>query len=105
MRKWNTLFLMLALLMMPAAGNAQELPELFSAVYNSAKEGLRNGMQQAAAGMEQELTLAVSVQDARIEEGKSVTLTVTAGNPRPADTPVTIELLLPERLSASPDVR
>ena len=105
MRKWNTLFLALALLLFPAAGSAQELPELFSAVYNSAKEGLKSGMQQAAAGMEKELTLSISLQDARIEEGKNITLTVTATNPRPADTPVTIELLLPQRLSAAPDAR
>ena len=78
MRKWNTLFLMLALLLVPAAGSAQELPELFSAVYSGAKEGLQSGMQQAAAGMERELTLGIAVQNAKIEEGKTVTLTITA---------------------------
>ena len=103
MRKWNTLFLMLALLLVPAAGSAQELPELFSAVYSGAKEGLQSGMQQAAAGMERELTLGIAVQNAKIEEGKTVTLTITAENPRPVDTPVTFKLLLPQRLTAGPD--
>ena len=103
----NTLFkvctMMLALLLVPAAGGAQELPELFSAVYSSAKEGLHSGMQQAAAGMDRELTLGVAVQSAKVEEGKTGTLTVTAENPRPVDTPVTFKLLLPQRLTAGPD--
>ena len=72
MRKWNTLFLMLALLLVPAAGSAQELPELFSAVYSGAKEGLQSGMQQAAAGMERELTLGIAVQNAKRNQIKNV---------------------------------
>jgi len=104
-RKWNTLCLTLALLLVPAAAGAQELPELFSAVYTSAMDGLKSGMEKAAAGMEQELTLELSLQSARIEEGKPVTLSVVAGNPRPVDTPVTIELKLPQRLAVKPDMR
>lgn len=103
MRKWNMTFLLLALLLLPAAGTAQELPELFSAVYDGIGEGLQSGVAAALAGMDQELTLEMKAQSTRVEEGKTVTLEIAAGNPRPTETKVSLALALPERLSAAPD--
>lgn len=103
MRKWNIMFLALCLLLLPAAGTAQELPELFSAVYDGIGEGLETGVTAALAGMEQELELEMKARSARIEEGKTVTIEITAGNPRPTQTAVRLSLALPERLSAAPD--
>ena len=97
------LLLALALLCIPAAGTAQELTGLFSAVYDGVGEGLEAGAIQALAGMDQELTLGLSPSEARIEEGKTLRLTITAGNPRPQETSVSIALTMPERLAAQPD--
>jgi len=51
--------------------------------------------------MEEELGVSMQVTDARLEEGKTLVLTVTATNPRLADTPVSFALKLPERLSCA----
>ena len=40
MKKWNMMMLAMALGCMPAAGMAQELPDLFAAVYEGVGEGL-----------------------------------------------------------------
>lgn len=103
MRKRTLLLLALALLLLPAAGTAQELPDLLSAVYDGIGEGLKEGTVAALAGMDQELTLEIEPESARIEEGKTLRLTVTAGNPRPVETAVTISLRLPQRLAVTPD--
>ena len=102
MKKGFLLVLAAMLAMLPAAGWAEGLPELFTAVQEGVSEGLTLG---AAQAMDGDLTLELSVGDAgsgaRIEEGQSLTLTLTAGNPRPEDTPVTIELHLPQRLHSA----
>lgn len=101
MKKRNMLLLALALALAPAAGSAQDLPELFTDVYESIGEGLEQGAVLAMNSLNQELTLAMETDSARIEEGKTVRLTVTAGNPLAMDAEVEITLELPERLHAS----
>lgn len=103
MKKWNMLLLTLALASMPAAGFAQELPDLFAAVYEGVGEGLTQAAQIAGADAQQELTLAVVPEAERIEEGKTIKVTVTAGNPLEKDVAVSFALLLPQRLAAAPD--
>ena len=97
------LLLALALLCLPAAGMAQELNGLFSAAVGGISDGLEESARMAIEGMEQELTLELSPEAERIEQGRALRLTITAGNPRPQETDVSIALLLPERLSAVPD--
>lgn len=97
------LLLALALLCLPAAGTAQELDGLFSAVVGGISDGLEESARMALAGMEQELTLGLAPEAERIEQGRALRLTITAGNPRPQETVVSIALLLPARLSAAPD--
>ncbi|MBQ7885917.1 MAG: hypothetical protein IJ313_03385 [Clostridia bacterium] len=96
MRKWNMMLLALLLVTMPTAGLAQDLPELFTEVYESIGEGLAAGVQQAQS----ELTLTLKTDSARLEEGKTVLLTVTAGNPLPSETAVSFALTLPEHVTA-----
>ncbi len=101
MKKRNILPLALALALAPAAGSAQDLPELFTGVYQSIGEGLAQGAALAQGSMAEELTLTLETDGARVEEGRTVGLTVTAGNPMAAPVDVTITLDLPERLRAS----
>lgn len=103
MKKWNVMLLALALLMLPAAGLAQDLPDFLSAVYTGLGEGLEQGAMQAMAAMDQELTLEMIPSSERIEEGQTIVLTVKAGNPRPQAANVKITLDLPERLTAVQD--
>ena len=103
MKKWNMMLLILAMLALPATGMAQDLPDFLSAVYTGAKEGLEQGAMQAMAAMDQELTLEVIPESARIEEGQTILLTVKAGNPRPQEETVTVTLSLPKRLNIAPD--
>lgn len=103
MKKWNMLLLALMLACMPAAGFAQELPDLFAAVYQGVGEGLAQAAEIADADAQQELTLAVAPEGERIEEGRTLKVTVTAGNPLEKDVAVSFALLLPERLVAAPD--
>lgn len=103
MKKWNMMLLILATLALPATGMAQDLPDFLSAVYTGAKEGLEQGAMQAMAAMDQELTLEVIPESARIEEGQTILLTVKAGNPRPQAETVTVTLSLPKRLNIAPD--
>ena len=103
MKKWNLMLLALAIMLLPAAGLAEDLPDFLSAVYTSASEGLQQGAVQAMAAMDQELTLEMTPSSERIEEGQTVSLTVRAGNPRPQTANVKITLELPERLKAAPD--
>jgi len=103
-KKWNMMLLALTLLMLPAAGLAQDLPDFLSAVYESAGEGLEQGAMQAMAAMDQELTLEMIPSSERIEEGQTICLSVKAGNPRPQATNVRITLDLPGRLTVMPDL-
>lgn len=100
------ILLPLVLLMMttPAAAGAEELPQLFAAVKDGATEGMMEGAVMAYAGMAEELTLALAPENMRLEEGKTLQLTITAGNPRPQDTNVTFTLKLPERLQAAQEL-
>lgn len=101
MKKRNMLLLALLLALAPAAGSAQDLPELFEDVYESIGEGLAQGAELAANSLGEELTLSLQADSARVEEGKTVLLTVTAGNPLAREVSVGITLELPERLRAS----
>jgi len=103
-KKWNMMLLALMLLMLPATGSAQDLPDFLSAVYTGIGEGLEQGAMQAMAAMDQELTLEVLPSSERIEEGQTIFLTIKAGNPRPQAANVRITLSLPQRLAAAPDV-
>lgn len=101
MKKRNMLLLALLLALAPAAGSAQDLPELFGDVYESIGEGLAQGAGLAADSLGEELTLSLTTDSARVEEGKTVVLTVTAGNPLAREVSVGVTLELPERLRAS----
>lgn len=103
MKKWNVLMLSALLALAPAAGFAQDLPQLFTTVYESVGEGLERSAEAAMAAAGQELTLDMALSDARVQAGKPVVLTVTAGNPRPWDTQVVFSLGLPAHLSAQQD--
>lgn len=103
MKKLCMMTLAALILLWPAAVSAQGLPDFLSAVYDGIGEGLEAGVSQALASVDQELTLDVVPSQGRVEEGKTITLTVTAGNPRPQETTVQIELKLPERVAAAQD--
>lgn len=96
MRKWNTLLLALLFAAAPAAGMAQDLPQLFTEVYESIGEGLAQGV-QAANG---ELTLSLETDDARLEEEAAMLLTIRAGNPLPYEAAVSFSLALPQHVTA-----
>ncbi|MBQ8620105.1 MAG: hypothetical protein IJ418_21725 [Clostridia bacterium] len=119
MRKWNMMLLALLLVIMPAAGLAQDmglaqpagaepvasaeqgLEELFTEVYESIGEGLHMGAQQAQMAVQSDLTLRMETESARLEEGKTVLLEITAGNPLPQDTAVSFALALPGHVTAN----
>ena len=106
MKKGFLLVLAAMLALLPTAGGAEGIPELLSAVQEGIGEGLAAGARQTEWAMDGDLTLTLFAGDedgARIEEGQHLTLTLTAGNPRPVDTPVTIELHLPQRLGMATD--
>ena len=92
------MLLALLLVTMPAAGLAQELPQLFTEVYESIGEGLSAGAKMAM--QERELTLSMVTDGERLEEGGSLLLTVTAGNPLPYETKVGFALTLPQHVTA-----
>ena len=95
MRKWNAMLLALLFAAAPAAGMAQDLPQLFTEVYESIGEGLAQGAQAAHS----ELTLSLETGDVRLEEGKTVQLTVKAGNPLPCEAAVRFSLALPAHVT------
>ena len=103
MRKCMTMLLLLALLCFPGAAQGEGLQDLFTAVYDGVGEGLETGVTAALSAMGEELTVDLAAQDGRIETGKTLSLTITAGNPRPQETEVSFVLSLPERLAAAPD--
>lgn len=100
MRKWNMMLLALLLVALPAAGLAQDMPQLFGEVYESIGEGLAQGVQTANLAMDRELTLSMAVDGERLEEGKSLQLTITAGNPLPHEASVSFSLVLPQHVTA-----
>lgn len=100
MRKWNMMLLALLIAVMPAAGMAQDLEQLFGEVYESIGEGLVQGVQAAGRAMESELTLSMEADGERLEEGKTLTLTITAGNPLEHETAVSFDLALPQHVTA-----
>ena len=97
MKKTWMLAIALLMLVLPAAGMAQGLPDFLSA----AGEGIAQGAEAVSQSMAQELELTMTADGARIEEGQTRVATITAVNPRAADTPVTLALSLPERLSCA----
>ena len=97
MKKTWMLAIALLMLVLPAAGMAQGLPDFLSA----AGEGIAQGAEAVSQSMAQELELTMTADGARIEEGQTRVVTITAVNPRAADTPVTLALSLPERLSCA----
>lgn len=88
-------------LALPAAGDAQGLPEFLSAVGEGVGEGVAQSAAKIAASMEAELGLALAADDTRIEDGQTLTLSITAENPRTTQTAVTFALELPERLACA----
>ena len=99
MKKICLIVLAAVCLLLPAAGMAQGLPDFFQAVQTGLSEGLAVGAAQTAAAMDKDLTLEISAQESRVEEGQTVVVTVTAQNPRPVDAEVSLMLALPERLT------
>ena len=99
MKKICLIVLAAVCLLLPAAGMAQGLPDFFQAVQTGLSEGLAVGAAQTAAAMEKDLTLEISAQENRVEEGKTVVVTIAAQNPRPVETEVSLTLALPERLA------
>ena len=108
MRKKNKVCLLAALALMMAApteSRAQGLPEFLDVVGEGMAQGVAKGAAQIAASMEEELGLSLSLSDVRVEGTDTVTLMVTAENPRVMQTPVSFALDVPERLACSGDVR
>lgn len=101
MKKWSKLILGALLLLIPMGGRAEETPDLLSAVAQGLSEGLSEGLLGETKENAQELTLSLNAADARIEEGHTLLLSVTAGNPYPDATDVTLTLDLPGRLSCA----
>ena len=96
MKKWCLMVAAMLCLMIPTVGSAQGLPDFLQAVQSGLSEGLSAG----SAAMEKDLALSMTLSDSRVEEGRDVTLTIRAENPRPAETGVSLTLNLPERLAA-----
>lgn len=99
MKKTCILALAALCLALPATGAAQGLPDFLTAVGEGVQEGVAVGA--AAVAESEELTLALELGDTRVEAGKPLGLTVTAVNPRAVDTPVTLTLNLPDRLTCA----
>lgn len=94
------MLLALLLVLLPQAGMAQDLPQLFTEVYESIGEGLAAGAQAAQQITDSELTLSLNADSERLEEGKTAGLTLTAGNPFVHETQVSFALTLPEHVTA-----
>ena len=99
MKKICLIVLAAVCLLLPAAGMAQGLPDFFQAVQTGLSEGLSVGAAQTAAAMDKDLTLELSAQEDRVVEGRTVVVTITAQNPRPVETNVSLTLATPERLT------
>ncbi len=94
-------FLCALLTLLPLGATAESLPEVLGAVSQGLTEGLTEGLEKAAQFPDQDLSLTLTAEDTRIEEGRTLLLTITAGNPYPAAADVTLTLELPERLSCA----
>ena len=105
MRKWNMMLLALLLVTAPAAGLAQDMPQLFTQVYEGVGEGLALGVQLMQQAKERELTLALDTDGERLEEGQTLQLMITAGNPLPYETQVSFALSLPEKVTAGAETQ
>ena len=97
MKKWCLMVAAMLCLMIPTVGSAQGLPDFLQAVQSGLQ---REGLSAGSAAMEKDLALSMTLSDSRVEEGRDVTLTIRAENPRPAETGVSLTLNLPERLAA-----
>ncbi|MBP3656179.1 MAG: hypothetical protein J6K32_05720 [Clostridia bacterium] len=100
MKKWSMITLAALCLALPSAGRAQALEELFDSVGGGLAQGMESGLQLAAQSMSEELTLAMGADPVRLEAGRTAVLEIEAGNPRAQETPVHIDIRLPERLAA-----
>ena len=98
MKKCCLMILAALLVILPSAVGAQGLPELLEAAQEGVGAGLAEGARQAGLALDSDLTLTLSAGQTRLMEGQGATLTLTVENPRPVDTPVTIELNVPGRL-------
>lgn len=94
MKKWMMFFLCALLMLLPLSATAESLPEVLGAV----SKGLAEGFTQFP---DQDLSLTLSAKDTRIEEGRTLLLTITAENPYPAAADVELTLALPDRLSCA----
>ena len=109
MKKWSVFFLCALLTALPLGGVAEDLPQVLGAISQGLHEGLTEGIDViASAGTQaitaQDLSLSLTAQDARIEEGRTLPLTITAENPYPAAADVTLTLDLPARLTCAQSV-
>ena len=95
MKKMCMMGLGALLMLYPLAGTAEGLPDFLGAVQAGLSEGLEQGAAQAAELMDRDLTLTIQAESGRIEENETLVFTVTAVNPRPAETPVSFVLCLP----------
>ena len=100
MKKRIPFFLCALLLLTPLSAAAESLPEVLGAVSQGLSEGLKMGAKTLAAP-DADLTLTLEAGDTRLEEGGTLTLTLTAGNPYPQAVDVSFSLALPERLSCA----
>lgn len=100
MRKWSMMLLALLFAAAPQAAMAQDLPELFTEVYESIGEGLAVGVQAMQEAQSGELTLCLATDGERLEAGKTLDVTITAGNPFAHETQVSFALALPEHVTA-----
>lgn len=98
MKKCCLMILAALLVILPSAVGAQGLPELLEAAQEGIGAGLAEGVRQAGLALDSDLTLTLTAGETRLMEGQGATLTLTVENPRPVDTPVTIELNVPGRL-------
>ena len=98
MKKCCLMILAALLVILPSAVGAQGLPELLEAAQEGVGAGLAEGARQAGLALDSDLTMTLSAGQTRLMEGQGATLTLTVENPRPVDTPVTIELNVPGRL-------
>lgn len=57
-----------------------------SGLFAGGAERLERGTFRGSAAMEKDLALSMTLSDSRVEEGRDVTLTIRAENPRPAET-------------------
>lgn len=97
----KTIMMFLLCLLVPACASAQGLDAFIEAMGEGTAAGITGGARQVFSALDTDLSLSLSASDARVEEGRTMTLTIAAHNPRPQQTPVSIEVMLPSCLSAN----